>query len=292
MGRPTRNAARSSAADGEHGPGVLSNPALALACMRFCAQGADVETLDDFKTWITQDLKRIFPHEAFLAFFTTPDADGDASRISSVTFIDFPARYADALGAGTGRVRTPIVQGVQVQRTPQLYNVGDVHGHPPGWVENFQRFDLHNIAAHGVADPHGRRSSMFSFHRIPGPVGPWHADMLNILVPHLHAAYARVLALSQPGSNGHPYFDIKREEMEVLHWLVLGKSNCDISAITGRSLATVKRQVARLLATLGVATRTQAAARAVDWGLIEDAHSLRRQAQCYRAMGAAGTPGQ
>jgi DNA-binding CsgD family transcriptional regulator len=275
MSRTAWNEAPGSMAhgtEGADGPDVLSNPALALACMRFGAQGADIRTLDEFKTWVTLDLKRIFPHEAFLAFFTTADPGGDTSRISSLTPIDFPVRYAEALRTGTGRVRTPIVQGVQVQRTPQLFNRGDAHGHPPGWIENFERFDLHNIAAHGVADPGGRRSSMFSFHRIPDPVGPWHAEMLKVLTPHLHAAYARVVALSQPGSGEHPCFGIRREEMEVLHWLAKGKSNGDISAITGRSQATVKRQVAQLLATLGVATRTQAAARAVHWGLIEDPH--------------------
>lgn len=274
MSRTAWKQASCSMGDGAHGPDVLSDPALALACMRFCAQGADIRTLDEFKTWVTLDLKRLFPHEAFLAFFTTADPGGDTSRISSLTPIDFPVRYADALRAGAGRVRTPIVRGVQTRRTPQLFNLGDAHGHPPGWIENFERFDLHNIAAHGVADPGGRRSSMFSFHRIPGPVGAWHADMLKVLVPHLHAAFARVVTLAPQARADHPYFDVKGEEMEVLHWLVQGKSNGDISAITGRSQATIKRQVAQLLAALGVATRTQAAARAVDWGLIEDPHGL------------------
>ena len=266
-----RDAARRDAASRRDQPqDVLSNPELALACVRVCAQSAEISTIDDFRTWVSEDLKRLFPHGAFLACFCTLDPIDDSFKITSLLPIDFPVRYADALRDGESRVRTPILAGMRRQRAPQLFNRGDESDHPPGWLENFERFDLRNIAAHGVTEPDGRRSSLFSFHRIPGRVGPWHSDMLKILVPQLHAAYSRAVALAQPGQARHPYFDIKAEEMEVLHWLVKGKSNWDISVITGRSQASIKRQVAQLLTTLGVGTRTQAAAKAVDLGLIED----------------------
>jgi LuxR family transcriptional regulator, quorum-sensing system regulator CviR len=65
-------------------------------------------------------------------------------------------------------------------------------------------------------------------------------------------------------------FNVTACEMEILHWLVQGKSNWEIGAITGRSQAMVKRHVSNLLAKLDVGTRVQLAAKAIELGLIDD----------------------
>ncbi len=58
---------------------------------------------------------------------------------------------------------------------------------------------------------------------------------------------------------------LTRREQEVLHLLVGGASNQEIAAELVISLATVKKHVSNLLGKLGVASRTQAIARARDW---------------------------
>jgi PAS domain S-box-containing protein len=62
---------------------------------------------------------------------------------------------------------------------------------------------------------------------------------------------------------------LTRREREILHLLVTGQTNGQIARTLGLSVGTVKNHVARLLPKLGAADRTQAAVRAVEYGLLE-----------------------
>ncbi len=58
-------------------------------------------------------------------------------------------------------------------------------------------------------------------------------------------------------------FKLTAREAEVLYWVVKGKINRDIADIVGSSPATVKKHLERILAKLGVETRTAAAGMAM-----------------------------
>lgn len=59
-------------------------------------------------------------------------------------------------------------------------------------------------------------------------------------------------------------FQLTPKEAEVLYWVVKGKINRDIADIVGSSPATVKKHLERILAKLGVETRTAAAGMALS----------------------------
>ena len=59
-------------------------------------------------------------------------------------------------------------------------------------------------------------------------------------------------------------FRLTAREAEVLYWVVKGKINRDIGDILGASPATVKKHLERILAKMGVETRTAAAAMAMN----------------------------
>ncbi len=59
-------------------------------------------------------------------------------------------------------------------------------------------------------------------------------------------------------------FRLTAREAEVLYWVAKGKINRDIADILGASPATVKKHLERILAKLGVETRTAAAAMAME----------------------------
>jgi CheY-like chemotaxis protein/DNA-binding CsgD family transcriptional regulator len=59
-------------------------------------------------------------------------------------------------------------------------------------------------------------------------------------------------------------FRLTAREAEVLYWVVKGKINRDIADIVGASPATVKKHLERILAKLGVETRTAAAGMATN----------------------------
>jgi DNA-binding CsgD family transcriptional regulator len=69
-----------------------------------------------------------------------------------------------------------------------------------------------------------------------------------------------------PAGNGH---GLTRRELDVLRVLARGRSNPQIAAELFISTNTVATHVARILTKLGVATRTEAAARAREYGLLD-----------------------
>jgi PAS domain S-box-containing protein len=62
---------------------------------------------------------------------------------------------------------------------------------------------------------------------------------------------------------------LTRREREILQLVVTGQTNREIARTLGLGVGTVKNHVARLLPKLGAADRTQAAVRAVEYGLLE-----------------------
>jgi DNA-binding NarL/FixJ family response regulator len=59
-------------------------------------------------------------------------------------------------------------------------------------------------------------------------------------------------------------------ELEVLRLIAEGKTNKEIGRVLGIEVGTVRNYVQQILEKLGAVSRTQAAARAVDLGLIDD----------------------
>ncbi|WP_238625999.1 response regulator [Aggregatilinea lenta] len=86
--------------------------------------------------------------------------------------------------------------------------------------------------------------------------------------PTLSPEATRVLihATTQPAPPGH---DLTERELEVLALVVKGLNNAQIAAMLTVSPSTVKNHVSSILSKLGVATRTEAAALAIQKQIIQ-----------------------
>jgi LuxR family maltose regulon positive regulatory protein len=108
-------------------------------------------------------------------------------------------------------------------------------------------------------------------------VGPVVAPLLRLAAERgVHATFAaRTLGIKEatgaPATDGIPVPDtgetLSPREVDVLRLLATGEGNAAIGAALFISQNTVKTHVARILAKLGVSTRTQAARRARDLGI-------------------------
>ncbi len=114
---------------------------------------------------------------------------------------------------------------------------------------------------------------------LPGPLTEWlasdphtpftlHAGDATLIVRSPRHTARRLLLLSETRHRRLPGERLTPREIEVLRWIAEGKSNAEIATILGMSPGTAKQHVQNILAKLGVANRTAAAALAREYGLI------------------------
>ena len=140
-----------------------------------------------------------------------------------------------------------------------------------------RELEILNIAGHGVSTKEGEVMTFFGFSRVKGNLGPRLAHALELLVPHMHQAFLRVLNYTSTPLNINDQGDqtpapkllISSREIEVLQWVSLGKTNSEISNILSLSINTIKNHVHNIILKLGVENRSQAAAMAHKLGLMK-----------------------
>ncbi len=92
--------------------------------------------------------------------------------------------------------------------------------------------------------------------------------ILELLTPHLHESYLRVVNQKNGGSR-RPKACLSPREKEVLKWLKEGKGTWDISTLLTISESTVKYHVSNIMQKLDASSRTHAVAIAVEEGLLD-----------------------
>ncbi|MBI5891024.1 MAG: autoinducer binding domain-containing protein [Nitrosomonadales bacterium] len=237
--------------------------------------GMHIKTRDEFFKWTQAELQLIFPHGMLVC--GVGRLGKDVVQIQNVMGCNFPDEYIQALQRPDGLTHSPIIQRWLKEQQPILFEPDcEVTQKlaPPGWLDNFHRYGLVNLAAHGQRDADSHSASYFSFSRIPGSLNQRHAYLLKLLVPHLHTALMRVL--SNPRFNGRlsptQQINLSAREKEVLKWMSDGKSNWEIAQVIGLSESTVKNHVHHILGKLHVGTRAQAVAKAIKLKFISAKH--------------------
>ena len=131
-------------------------------------------------------------------------------------------------------------------------------------------FPVGHHAVHGVGCVHEGVASFFWFDGIDVQINEQISQVLEILVPHMHAALNRVwvdadnnqvVSATESGS-AKPEVILSVREREVLQWLAAGKTNPEIALILDIGAETVKTYVGRVFVKLGVSSRAQATAKA------------------------------
>lgn len=228
-----------------------------------------VHSVAAFKHWSATDLQTVLPH-GMMACSLAEVRMRDA-RIHKILTRDWPLAYFDALRRADGTMQCPIMARWHADPSPQMYDPRfDSSIDNRQWLDAFQTFQLDNVLVHGLRDVGSSHGSCFKFARLGEGVSPRHAQVLDLLVPHMHVALVRVMAdvpaMGEEG--GLPRVRLTPREREVLSWMVEGKTNWEIAQIGGRSEHTVRHQVARLLVKLNASNRAQAVARAMSLRLV------------------------
>lgn len=226
-----------------------------------------VQTEEDFKAWSNGSLQDVLPHSMMVAGIATIDAS--QIRIQKMIISNWPLSYFDALKTHDGGFQSPIMTRWFKCCQPQLYDPTVSDTVPAGlWRDLFDRYQLNNMAAHGVRDLSGSHTSYVNFSQIPVPLTSHHSHLLALLTPHMHVALSRALVAVEPyaptaATSTMPSMPIETDqltprELVVLYWIGEGKTNWEIAKICSRSQHTIKNQVEHLLRKLQVSNRAHA----------------------------------
>lgn len=258
-----------NAASDDSGPVKLPSPVVTPAPFKerrhadfFDVIGSSlaISTPEQFCAWVQRDLQHIFPHGMLIGGIGLIENHG--AKIQQLITCNFPPEYLQTLNQTGGLNTSPVLIQWIKSRRPVLFELSAQHTQS-AWLQNFERHGLHNMAAHGQCDLNSRTTSYFSFSKIPGRLTPRHADLLEMLVPHLHAALIRAFnGVKRRTRKPKPHLPgLTEREHEILQWLGSGKTNWEIAQVLLISEHTVKNHVQRILIKLKVSTRAQAVAK-------------------------------
>ncbi len=132
--------------------------------------------------------------------------------------------------------------------------------------------ELKNLAVHLVTGASGKVEALYGFSRIPVPLDARLGHIIELLIPHLHNAFLRVLAtereISSAGSQRTGRLVTPRQE-EILSLIKEGKTNVEIARLLDCSPWTIKNHIQAILRRLDSNTRTHAISRAMSLGILK-----------------------
>lgn len=229
-------------------------------------------------SWLQGNFQSLLGHEIMVCGVRAPDIDTYYFDSYSSTRYFTQERLDDATLVGKGII-SRVMASWKASETPILIaphlkagNYGEYSVPFDVDESTLRHAELKNIIAHGMTDNEGNITSFFCFSRISEEITPAHAYMLELLVPHLHCAIARVMANNNSPAQSMPTKvnqTITGRESEILKWVHLGKTNWEIASILSISPLTVKNHVQNILRKLDVQNRGQAAIKAAKLGLVK-----------------------
>ena len=169
------------------------------------------------------------------------------------------------------KFQSPLVNEWHATRRPVFFQSNrDESKYPPDWVALFNKHNLQNILGHGKIDVVNGLYSAFLFYGLPGEITEWHANVMELLIPHLHVALVTALGPLLLTENTQAKFPLPFTPAQqiILYWMQQGKTDWETSKILGLSERKVKYQVRQILGKLDATNRTQAVGKTLNAGLL------------------------
>jgi len=229
-----------------------------------------------FFSWVHGPVQSLIPHEIMLCGVADENGYLLHQRFTACRYFK-DEHFHRVIHPGDGLINE-LAQEWKALGEPRL-----IAGHLEegcSWNARLTSLELKNVAFHGMAWVNGQIKGYASFSRVRVPFDGHLALYVDILMPHLLATLARVLANESRTRtlSKRPTGLITAREVEVLTWVRDGKTNDEIADILGLSMLTVKNHLRHAMKKLVVRTRGQAVAKAISLGLLL-AHGARGDEQ-------------
>ena len=221
-----------------------------------------------FFLWAQGQLQSLLPHEIlFCVHGDLQRRDYTVARYTSAPFPD--EQFAEIRHPEHGLVAKVIQAWKKNWEEPCLFHQNGQLGLYPQVELLMAEYGLRNLACHGTRSVNGGANSCFIFARLPQSPGPRQCYLLELLLPHLHAAFVRTM-IDERRELRTPLAPhaLTTREIEILRWVSEGKSNHQIGDTLSISPLTVKNHIQNILKKLEVQNRAQAVSRAIAARLI------------------------
>jgi transcriptional regulator EpsA len=218
-----------------------------------------IRTSRQFFLWARGALQGFLPHDALLCL--RGDISGMKFSHELHTGVALPPRMEEAFANTSNGLMPRLVDDwLRGQAVPRCFSQGsEIQTGRRQLLSDLEKCGFTNVIGHGVHEVQGDFGSFFVLAGMPYCPGPREAYLLDLLMPHLHLALHR--SGSSPCSTATPAKKVavlSKREMQVLHWVKSGKTNCEIGQILGISPLTAKNHMQKVMQKLKVTNRAQA----------------------------------
>jgi transcriptional regulator EpsA len=131
--------------------------------------------------------------------------------------------------------------------------------------------ELKNMAAQLVMGTRGKFEAFYVFSRVSAELDARLSFLIELMVPHLHNAFLRVLSNERESAGSNPQRAgriVTPRQEEILRLIKNGKTNSEIAEVLNCSPWTIKNHIQAILRKLDSNTRTHAISRAMSLGIL------------------------
>ena len=225
-----------------------------------------------FFVWAQSSLQALLPHEIMICGIEDGSRQGMAMhRFSASRY--FRDEHFEAIVDPLNGLRACLVAAREGLRGNVVFaptdNARPVDAQVQSLVESNE---LKNLGAQLVPGASGKVEALYAFARIGAPLDTRMAHIIELLIPHVHFAFLRVLATEREvvssGTQRSGRLVTPRQE-EILALIKDGKTNLEIARLLDCSPWTIKNHIQAILRRLDSNTRTHAISRAMSLGILK-----------------------
>lgn len=231
-----------------------------------------ITSTKQFFSWMQGEVQYLLPHEIAVCGI----AVGGHSKMEYRSFSSTPSFSDVHLRALTAPVVGLVARMMLRARAQgdaflvgQEFTMGDCD---KTWMDELEKFDLCNVAAHGLIGANGNLKSYFCFFKLRDHLDIRTEYLLNMLLPILDAALCRSLAYDRMNAIKRPTIVKKqllhKRQIQILLLVKTGMTTEMIAKELHLSTLTVNSHIQNIMKTLNVQKRGQAIIEAINMGLI------------------------
>lgn len=213
-------------------------------------------------------MQALFSHDYAISVMAETGKDGILKSYDAMN-LSYPSEWIAMYIAQREHEHDPVLRAnYQNFRLQYFEDILKQYDYPKDRKAVANDFGIVDGYVHGVRYPSGCGGSMFCFAGRKMDRDKRTEIILELLTPHLHEAFLRIISRTGNGSHTLPVA-LSRKEKEVLKWLAQVKSTWDISVLLGISERTVKFHIGNIMKKLDASTRAHPVAIAIEQGLVE-----------------------